>query len=223
MAATAAVLSTYELLESILLHLPPFSIARATRVSRTWHTLITRSNPIHDALVLAPVQKHSPSLSDPQHLGQIPVYASPYAPRYNKLIPYPSGHAHQSHGGHDYMGHYLNFGLEIAEHDWRLAKVWDEFATVPPCQAIALRILREQHYAVVYVRDGVRVRHLREACDGMVKCVGQYLGRESRVRAIVTGWVFELERKEIGSEWECGACGGEARWSHGPAEMVLWH
>jgi hypothetical protein len=121
------------------------------------------------------------------------------------------------------MGHYLNFGPEVPEHDWRLSKVWNEFATVPPCQAIALRILREQHYAVVYVREGVTVGHLREACDGMVRCVGEYLGRERRVRAIVTGWIFEVEEKGRGWEWECGACGGDAGWCHGPAEMPLWH
>ena len=94
------------------------------------------------------------------------------------------------------MGHYINFGPEIAEYDWRLNKVWDAFATFPPCQAVALRILKEEHYCVVYSRDGVRVKHLKEASDGMLETVGRCFGSQRKMRAIVTGWVFETIEKE---------------------------
>ena len=90
------------------------------------------------------------------------------------------------------MGYYINLGPEVAEFDWRLDRVWDEYATFPPCQAIALRILREECHCVVYVREGVRVRHVRAAADGMVETVGEFIGCERGVRAVVTGWILEV-------------------------------
>jgi hypothetical protein len=212
MAAANAVLRTYELLEAIMLHLPPFDMARAMRVSRTWNSLIESSSRIYDLRILAPedrrkhrhrARSHVDNRSDDSvNLGQIPVYASFESMagfRYNPNIPWPSGQACQSCAGDEYMGYYLNFGPEVTEHDWRLNKVWKEFATIPPCQAIALRILKEEHYCVVYVRDGVRVKHLREASSGMLETVGTYFGSERRMRAIITGWVYQMSAQDVTS------------------------
>ena len=229
MAATNAVLETYELLEAIILHLSPFDVARAMRVSKTWYSLIQRSSRIHDRRILAPIEKHEHRSRNRRHIdsradlpvdtSQIPIYASSESTagfRYNPNIPWPSGQARQSYEGHEYMGHYINFGPEIAEYDWRLNKVWDELATFPPCQAVALRILREDHYCVVYCRDGVRVKHLREASEGMLETVGSYFGSERRMRAIVTGWVFETIEKE-GRDGSC-----DYRSASGAASKSEW-
>ncbi|KAF2501434.1 hypothetical protein BU16DRAFT_534108 [Lophium mytilinum] len=55
-SATSRVLSTTELLEHILLRLPPPSLLFAQRICTTWRSLIQRSLPLQRALFLAPTR-----------------------------------------------------------------------------------------------------------------------------------------------------------------------
>ncbi|GIZ48696.1 hypothetical protein CKM354_001174600 [Cercospora kikuchii] len=55
--ATQKVLTTYELLEPILLHIPFNQLLTSQRVSKTWHTLITRSIHIQEKLFFSSPHK----------------------------------------------------------------------------------------------------------------------------------------------------------------------
>ncbi|KAF2815063.1 uncharacterized protein BDZ99DRAFT_189889 [Mytilinidion resinicola] len=66
-SATSRVLSTTELLEHILLHLPPPSLLFAQRICTTWRSLIQRSLPLQRALFLAPTAQPLLVSSDPPY------------------------------------------------------------------------------------------------------------------------------------------------------------
>lgn len=220
MASTEAVLKTYELLEAILSHLDLSSLTRSMRVCQTWNNLITRSTTLNNIRILVPVEKLNhchPSFhhadTRPQEvetLGQIPLYdtQNSMALKYHKDIFWPSGQAYQTHASRTYLGSYLKFSPSAVEHDSRFPGAGDKFATVPPCQAIALRILREDTYCVVYVPSGVRVKDLRQAVEGMLETVGKFCGKERGGKAVVTGWVFESVKEEEYWFWRDRICTG---------------
>lgn len=52
--ATQTALSTYELLEQILLHLPIHDLFTLHRISKPWHSLLNRSVPLQERLFLKP-------------------------------------------------------------------------------------------------------------------------------------------------------------------------
>lgn len=65
MTATEAVFATVELLEAILLSLPPHDILHYLAVSRTWNQTILSSTPLQQRLFLAPAPLDTPWTQNP--------------------------------------------------------------------------------------------------------------------------------------------------------------
>ncbi|KFZ09982.1 hypothetical protein V501_05368 [Pseudogymnoascus sp. VKM F-4519 (FW-2642)] len=65
MTATEAVFATFELLETILLSLPPLDILHNLAISRTWHQTIFSSTPLKQRLFLAPASLDTPWTQNP--------------------------------------------------------------------------------------------------------------------------------------------------------------
>ena len=165
MAAASAVLDTYELLEHIVVQLPPLDITRITRVARLWYDLIKRSYTIRDALISAPMQKlFLLKLSNVGLSEILPLYSAEsgidFLPDFTKKRSY-------SEDSHE---RYKVLSLDIYDYPGWSVGGWDiwqklgEFVTRPPCQAIHLRTERDltglQVDTTVYVKDGVRIKDL---------------------------------------------------------------
>lgn len=81
MAATQAVLETYELLEKIIVLLPATQIREVKCVSKFWRDLIKRSNPIREARCIRPYDKETitklAKLTDAGLWHEIIIYEGP--------------------------------------------------------------------------------------------------------------------------------------------------
>ncbi|KFY10910.1 hypothetical protein V492_04781 [Pseudogymnoascus sp. VKM F-4246] len=65
MIATEAVFATFELLEAILLSLPPLDLLLSIAVCRTWHQTIPNSTPLQQRLFFAPAPAETTRMQNP--------------------------------------------------------------------------------------------------------------------------------------------------------------
>lgn len=169
MAACQAVLGTYELLEKIIVNVPPQTIQKAKTVSKAWHTLIKESKAIGRAAVLGPLKHQSKYADYAQAFGLcgVPVYGKEMKINLHpNLCPYPKAVVASPKSVE---------GELSAKFDLR-SRVWDgvakragDFATKPPCCAIGIFAAGFEGTVrcIVYVRDGVRLRDLLEVSTAL--------------------------------------------------------
>lgn len=173
MSALSAVLGTVELLEIILANLSPNDITRSMRVSKTFDEVILTSRILHDARILAPLNKLYPADYPPKNeINPRPQYGIDYLhlPCCDKLgssfLVVPSERVH-----------YFNFSrssLQAAQRQLRPG-IEDRFMTSPPCQALGLRSAYDQIDCTVYVKDGIRVRDVLGVVGEIARTAKCYL------------------------------------------------
>ena len=159
MAAARAALTTCELLEGIIVHLPANTIWKSRVVSKTWYKLIKTSGRARRAQRLVPL-KQEDDFKDSYNKDRlvIPIYnPSDWAPiRVHPLLT-PGSYSHTQ----DIC---KRTRLHTDECDWsQLQKRGAEFFTSPPCQAVLLLCLVrpvptfERNESFVYRKEGVRI------------------------------------------------------------------
>ena len=173
MAAANAVLSTYELLEHIITYLHPVDVARAKSVAKAWHHIIRESPRLHDLRIPAPLDKMGTAifplpadsnLACLYDLGSRLRFVTNLGVRYSSEIP----EWNQANGD---LRRITEKGSELRFYRRGLRQeVLDEYATIPPCQAINLYRAMTGTSCVVYVKDGVKIRHLQKAAESMRQC-----------------------------------------------------
>lgn len=173
MAAADRVLQLCELLEAILLQLPPTEITKAMRVSKGWCDLITSSTRLHNARILTAT---SVSISD-IHCGMaVPQYVSSEVIKINPLF---SGVAAEIIGKFaareaDYLYMFTAFE-DLADWDG-LSSMGQQFVTHPPCQRLMLACrdlaFGEYHFEVC-VKSGIRIMDLAEIAKAVRRSHGE--------------------------------------------------
>jgi len=184
MAAVAAVLETYELLESVLVMLPSRSIGKAVRVRRSWRQLVERSIRAKQTRCLTPL------LDDDQNvdlLMEIFPTRTTYNPKcvvsVNDLLRnapdvvrwhinangHTDGHPYDEDEDDDHdiqarTKHILMVPTTIEECQGRE----DEYATEPPCSVIGIKAFGPQASCMVRCIYGVRVRDLIEVANSII-------------------------------------------------------
>ena len=175
--AAYAVFGTYELLEGILIYLSPKGIAKAMRVSKNWHAVISRSPSLHDARILVPLDRTSPG-DYPRKLDMaIPLYHAKLniQDRQDGIVGYDRGPLYREESEPGWF--YKNiFDINIGEHDVaERTHIEDSYVTTPPCQALSLRLLNFRNYCTVYNKECVRVRDVQNAGRGLWNTAECYL------------------------------------------------
>lgn len=160
--ATSKVIDTYELLEQVIIRLPPIDIARSMRVSKAWQHLITRSVPVQAARILAPAIKLWPNSRSAEHLHDVPLYKVSSGIRFYPSLPGSGIQDQLFDGGDDALLflHTFEIDADTLMDDARVIAMQDRYVTTPPCQALLL----SDRYAevVVYVKEGIRIHDLQD-------------------------------------------------------------
>ena len=165
MAACRATLETAELLENIIIKLPPAAIQKVKRVSKTWYDLIANSKRLRLAGCIRTIKRDSSNPLFYIH-PQIPFYPEGSGlrmhPSKNRITTKPPAH---------FICHLTIDNLHLLEYD-------TAFATMPPCTAIAGLVQgsrlragfppkRSVFCCTVYVMGGVRIRDVTEVAVKM--------------------------------------------------------
>ena len=161
MDSAHAALRTYELLEAILLSLPPTDITRVMRVCKTWHKITLESSRLREARVL----RHLPFSRTEQSSGYesdawIPSYPATAGMRLNPI--FASG-CDYSESGDIRITRMFIFPANVP----RLRFRQEEYATFPPCTTVTLETCGDARSCTVYIRTGIRIKDLLE-CAGML-------------------------------------------------------
>ena len=187
MAAANAALNTCELLENIISYLPCVQITRVTRVCQTWKKVILESQRLHHLRVLSPkldYPKVDWRVSELYDLTSVDcglktnnsLGTEEHA--WNKTWQRVGEEAHHLSGcDHEVV---LPKDIENLRSDQIAA-----FATFPPCQAVNIMVWddspnavgRSAVEAVVYVRDGVRIRDVFTAIQAVAETRDLWSGR----------------------------------------------
>ncbi|KAK3719559.1 hypothetical protein LTR37_004417 [Vermiconidia calcicola] len=168
MAAANSVFDTYELLENIVIRLPAIDIIAVMRVAKIWRDIISKSVRIHDARILAPIEKIRPH-DDPRDEHRIfPLYESTSKIKFNHLKIISPRSRFDIYDFPQCTADYEEWGREmcafITIHE-ETPKHRSLYATLPPCQAIHT-VERDMSWdpgCVVYVKNGVRIGDLIDA------------------------------------------------------------
>ena len=146
--AVSRVLGTYELLEMILLALPPRRVLVLQTVSKTWNTVIGSSKKFQQKLFLLPISDAvQPKLVTGEGFvesGTLPVYNNPIS--FNRI-------QRSIVGTPDEKGFVANFDLVIYDTTYRPTKSgshgclsWhDMFLTQPPCTIALVYVYAARH------------------------------------------------------------------------------
>ncbi|KAK3719558.1 hypothetical protein LTR37_004416 [Vermiconidia calcicola] len=165
MTACQAALGTYELLEKIIVNVPPQKIQNAKTVSKAWCTVIKDSKNISRAGVLRPI-KHKSKYAE--YVQARSFYGNPVYGNEVKINLHPGLWTNAKMGGG-------NFSAKCSLHPgtWHeTAKRAEDFATMPPCCAIGVCAgFKESVRCIVYVKDGVRLRDLLEVSTALANQV----------------------------------------------------
>ena len=188
MHAAGVVLGTYELLEGILIYLSPEDITKAMRVATNWHEVVSSSALLHDVRIVAPINKapintkwHADRLTDPSSLR--PLYDVDSRIHYAKLGVFGKGNVTEPKGNEQL--HSLLIGQESSSGALRDPEIQSKYVTRPPCQALAVRSMYEYVQRIVYVKDGVRVQHLKEAANDIWDWSDRYPEGKPKIPPIV--------------------------------------
>lgn len=160
-ANTAAyrTLNIYELLENIILHLPPTDVTRVMRVATSWNTLIKNSTRLQEARVATPISPvkqvpHGLAKQRPDEWAFIREFAPEYdaslgvvmrIPSWTPMIKAPFT-----------CGYYSTFQ---AKYNTDSKDAW---VTLPPCQSMLIRMStgRDERWYTLGVNTGIRIRDL---------------------------------------------------------------
>lgn len=155
MTALDTTLQICELLEAILLYLPPSQITQAMRTSKNWHSLIQNSIRLEQRRIL----RTQPSLvPNAHHAGEWdPEYEPGEKIRVHPIFYYESFAVLNRHNK-------VHFAFQLDSSSG--AEVMHEFACLPPVQKIWLE-RRSNIYCVLYVKGGIRIKDIVEIGQAM--------------------------------------------------------
>ena len=187
MAATNAVLGTYELLEQIITHLPPAQICFARRVSTSWNDIIQRSELVRRSRCMDPIIH--------------PIDAPEYIPQYDPAVrfvyhPFMRAQLDRGRTGYDKVDFCPNG--EYPGQSFLIRKTFDpeQFISNPPCSTVLFRGPLELHRASLRVPGGIRVKDYLEARESIVDTLVKYYGEErDRAQGWTRGWVNANQAK----------------------------
>lgn len=165
MTAANEVLELYELLEAILLYLPPSQITQAMRTSKTRHSVIQRSSCLQQRRILTTRPDAHEDISEPQYKPGETIRVHPIL-----------NHDFESDAWPDEKNDFIYFSRYVDPSDMDdLQAVMHEFACLPPLQKLLLRMSYNIR-CTLYVKTGIRVR-------GIVKGgVAMWEGRKEALR-----------------------------------------
>ena len=168
MAAITAVFGVYELLENIIVHCPAWDIRGLRQVSQEWNQLIKGSKRIREARCLRVVDwvpdEYIP-LYEPMPSSVIRMHRSLADPSSDETNSTPQAWAVE---------------LDTSINDYAMPFA-DDFATSPrrPMLAIRFRYPRSASpwwmFAMVYVRDGIKVRDILAVREGLVQTYREFV------------------------------------------------
>lgn len=209
--ATTSVLYTVELLEIILLSLPPESILTASRVCRRWNAVAASSLPVQRALFFSPVRNRGPLLkltppsTLPANYCESEDLPRALKPHINILLlkKFKLGHFDESDAEFDggYMPtvsmRWLNELRKDSEQNPQAGKgdynggqpSWRQmFLTQPPARRVEIMIYETSRFPLVRAwvesEDGVTLGAIHDECENLIH------GRGWERRCM--GWFFEL-------------------------------
>jgi hypothetical protein len=169
MAAIEAVLNTVELLEGIILQIPPELIPRLQFVSRHWKKVIKSPIRIHhyyQSRVRAPTHWSATCSTD-----GIPVYGSS-----TNIEPHPALSWNSKVTVHPTQPKMIEFVFDRADfHAQDIIEFQENFATTPPCQYMEVCHLRSKHGASLYVKERIKIADLLKRGHEEGKIVDQQL------------------------------------------------
>lgn len=160
--AAQAVFGTYELLEQVLLHLPPTELTRVMRVARSWKDIIEGSSTLHDHRIVLPYPPTDVSISSAFEDQGVPEYS-----QYCGLTP-SSAFEVSKISWTDAGRARINIDLNPQARDW-LAHRAHEFATFPPCQRICLGLCYYAVKCTVSAKNGVRIGDILDVSRALVR------------------------------------------------------
>ncbi|KAK3680536.1 hypothetical protein LTR37_021188 [Vermiconidia calcicola] len=168
MAAANSVFDTYELLENIIIRLPAIDITTVMRVATTWRDIISKSVRIHDARILAPIEKIRPHDDPREGHAKHPSYESTPGIDFTDL----SIISPRSMFEFENSSIFLVDGKECVKKKGMVISIHEDtpklrnlYATLPPSHAIYVKesMVGWDYHCGVYVKNGVRIGDLIDA------------------------------------------------------------
>lgn len=157
--AAQAVFETYELLENILIRLPPVDVTRVMRMAKSWNQLIERSTTLYNSRILLPIlPRKQPTDDNSKHENGIPRYPQSSELKFNPALK-AQGLLYNWEQASSLWVH-LRESLKSRDH---------EFVTFPPDQRIYLEVFYGTTRCTVYVKADVRIGDLLEVAESLVK------------------------------------------------------
>lgn len=166
-AACRAVFGTYELLENIIVLVPPHHIPKLRHVSKAWNKIVTSSSHVRKARCLPPtawtvwtierVLQHFPEASTPVYEPTSAIRLHPMFDKYERRLT--------TVGFSDSFFH-------------RMQQSSSDYATVPRCQMIHICLQLDHEYSqcTAYAKDGVQIRDLLQVPKALLTTSMRYAG-----------------------------------------------
>ena len=134
----------------------------AMRVAKNWNKVVSSSPLVHDARIIVSINQKRPAdfLTDPSSLK--PVYDADSRIHYFELGGFRSNVTGPQ--GNEQL-HTIMLGQKSSSAALGNPKIVAKYVTRPPCQTLLVRSMYENIQHSVYVKNGVRVQHLKEAAD----------------------------------------------------------
>lgn len=151
-------LGVWELLENVLIYLPPTDLTRVMRVASLWKEIRQRSVRLRHNHVLVPFPPET-SLFHRRCLrfDSVPQYPPETGLRINCILRATNAFIERRRGGESRPA----FQIDLWQLNTRLLKRFQrEFVTFPPCQRVLLSTHPRSTICTVYVKDGIRIGDL---------------------------------------------------------------
>lgn len=179
MAAVRAVFDTYELLEAVLLAVPPGDVNRKMRVRSTWRDIVENSARLQHHRVLRTMSKPLHNVDRPQYQSEEPI-------RVHRILNPVEDLWEDPETGVKYQRLYIALRFYEMTTD-ELSAVWHEHSFLPPCEKLQLCLRGYARDCILYVKDGIRVKDVVEIADAMCYDVRQRMENKSRGLCDVEG------------------------------------